>query len=156
MSQLTTRRPANVIELHFANQGGDVRVVPPDRDIMAMPIELAIEACRAFKQQIEFRDQFVLLVSRLGGWISERWPELSSAYLTLRDSGLLFLVVTKDGKFNEAIEAAITELDMEVAQDSDYSLIRFGVHVLPACDHDSVQSFLSRQMVMDLKVSGDG
>lgn len=156
MSQSVTRRPTSVIELHFENQGGNVRIVPPDRDIMAMPIELAIEACRAFKHQIEFRDQFVLLVSRLGGWIGERWSELSSAYLTLRDSGLLFLVVTKNDKFSEAIEEAITDLDIEVAQDSDYSLIRFGVHVLPACDRDSVQSFLSRQMVMELKVSGDG
>jgi hypothetical protein len=152
---LTTRRPAHVIELHFENQGGNVRVVPPDRDIMAMPIEMAIEACRAFKNQIRFKDQFDLLVHRLGTWIGERRASVSSAYLTSRDSGLLFLVVTNGREFNQELEEAITELDLEIAQDGDYNLIRFGVHVLPECDRDSVQSFLS-PLVIELKVSGVG
>lgn len=156
MAQLSTRRPTSIIELHFENQGGQARIVPPDRDIMVMPIELAIEACRAFHQQVKFTDQFKLLVDRLGGWLGEHQDEISSAYLTVRDSGLLFLVVTRERTFNDKLERAVTDLDLEVAHDGDYNLIRFGVHVLPQCDKENIQSFVSRQMVIELKVMGDG
>ena len=156
MAQVSAKRATNIIELHFENEGGHVRVVPPDRDIMAMPIEMAIEACRAFHNQIRFKDQFDLLVNRLATWIGERKNELAAAYLTLRDSGLLLLVVTRGKEFNTQIEEAITDLDLEIAQDDDYNLVRLGVHVLPLCDPELVQSFLSRQMALQFKVRGDG
>ena len=152
----TSTKPTNIIELHFENEGGQVRIVPPDRDIMAMPIELAIEACRAFHHQIRFKDQFDLLVNRLGRWIGERKNDVSAAYLTVRDSGLLLLVVTRGKEFNRELEEAITDLDLDIAQDSDYDLIRLGGHVLPLCDHELVQSFLSRQMALQFNVRGDG
>lgn len=155
MAQASAKRAANIIELHFENEGGHVRIVPPDRDMMAMPIEMAIEACRAFHNQIRFKDQFDLLVSRLANWIGQRRNELAAAYLTLRDSGLLFLVVTRGKEFNTQVEEAITDLDMEIAQDDDYDLVRLGVHVLPLCGPEIVQSFLSRQMALQLKVKGN-
>jgi hypothetical protein len=68
----------------------------------------------------------------------------------------LFLAVTRGRQFNEDLERAVTDLDLEVARNSDYNLIRFGVHVLPQCDPETVQSFLSREMVIELKVKGNG
>ncbi len=156
MPQGSTRRPTSIIELHFENQGAQARIVPPDRDVMVMPIEMAIKACRAFNDQVRFTDQFRHLVDHLGSWVGVHKADVSSAYLTLRDSGLLFLVVSRGSQFNGALEQSITDLDIEVAQDEDYNLIRLGVHVLPECDDESIQSFLSRQMAMELKVKGDG
>jgi ribosome recycling factor len=85
--------------------------------------------------------------------LASETPIFSSAYLTLRDSGLLFLVVIRGKEFNSDVEQAITDLDLEIAQDNDYSLIRLGVHVLPECDRENILAFLSRQMVIELKVS---
>lgn len=156
MSELSGRRGANIIELHFQNEGGQVRIVPPDRDVMAMPIEMAIEACRAFRSQIRFKDQFDLLVNRLAAWIGQWRSELAAAYLTIRDFGLLFLVVTRSKEFHSQIEEAVTDLDLEIAQDDDYDLIRLAMHVLPICDPELVQSFLSRDMALQFNVNSDG
>ena len=138
----------NVIELHFADEGGQVRVVPPDRDIMAMPIEAAIEACRAFKRQIAFKDQFDLLLDRLAQWISERQEKLSRAYLTTRDAGLLFLVALEGGELDQEIEDDLTALDVDIANDDDYSLVSLSVLAIPSVDDESIQAFLSADLVL--------
>lgn len=51
--KIRTARP--IVELHWGNQDARVRIVHQSNDVMAMPIEMAIEACRAFAEQIRFK-----------------------------------------------------------------------------------------------------
>lgn len=142
---MTTERSVTVpeiIELHYGNSG-QVRVVPEDRDIMAMPVEMAIEACRAFKQQVMFHDQFTHLIQFLGDWISTHDGAIQTAYLTTRDHGLLFVVVQKSAAWCEEVETLITDLELTVANDVDFRLIRLSVQAVPT--EPAAEPFLSRK-----------
>jgi hypothetical protein len=145
---------SNTIELHFERKGDQVRVILPNRHIMALPVEAAIEACRAFRSQIAFNDQFDLLLDRLGKWIVERENKLSAAYITTRDSGLLFLLVMKGTKYDIELEQAATDLDLEIANDSDYGLIGLSVLAIPQGDQEAIRSFLSH-VIIGYKMDGE-
>jgi hypothetical protein len=146
------RSRSSVIELHFENREGRVCIVPPDNNIMAIPVETAIAACQAFKTQIQFKDQFDQLIATLGEWIAQRNDRIADAYLTVRDSGLLFLLVTKSKQYDDELETALTELDLEIAHDSDFDLISLGVHAIPL---GPVESFVSRKMALRFVPDGD-
>ena len=137
------------IVLHYAIEEGKVRIVPPDKDIMAMSVEMAIEACRAFRQQIQFKDQFELLLKRLVEWVSEHAADVHKAFLTRRDSGLLFLVVLNTEQFDPIIEDSLTDLDLEIANDADFKLITLSVHALPCCSEDAIGSFVSHKQWLE-------
>jgi len=142
----------NIIELHCDDTSGHVRVIPPDRDLMTMPVEFAIEACRAFKHQIEFNDQFSLLLAE---WIVGHRNRISQAYLTTRDAGLLFLVVQTTEEYDSDLEGELTELDLEIANDSDFSHITLTVLGIPLVDEPSVASFLSPKVVLQYRMNGN-
>ena len=144
-----------VIELHVDNTDGQVRIVPIDRDIMAMPVEMAIEACRAFKQQIQFKDQFDLLLPRLAEWLQKRRDRLSAACVTTRDAGLLFLVMLDGKQRDKEIEAALTELDLDIANDKDFALINLSVHAIPKASELTFQSFQSEKFVLRYVLNAD-
>jgi hypothetical protein len=143
-----------IIELHCEDREGRVRVVLPDRHVMVMPIEAAVQACGAFKDQIVFSGQFQLLLDRLAGWIQQRRPIIESAYLTVRDAGLLFVVVRKDHSYDSAFEDQLTDLDLEIANDPDYSLIRLNVLTLPCVSQESVRSFLAAGNTFKYQTNG--
>jgi len=147
---------SSVIELHFENRDGQVRVMLPDNHIMAMSVEVAVHACRAFKDQILFKAQFDCLLPCLAEWIHRHRDNVKDAYLTTRDSGLLFLVVAKGATFNDSFEDELTGLDIEIANDTDYSLITMNVLAIPpSCDEDT-HSFISDKMKIRFRSRSDG
>lgn len=150
--ELTSKKGSQVIELHFANREGRVCVVPPDNDLMAMPVDMAIAACQAFNTQIRFKSQFDQLLEKLGEWLEQRRDALDDAFLTLRDSGLLFLVVTKSHQHDEDLISDLTDLDLEIAQEPDYDLISLSVHAVP---RGPVDSFISQKMALRFVPDGD-
>jgi hypothetical protein len=133
----------SVIELSWEDREGRVKVILPDRHVMAMPVMAAVEACRAFRDQYIFQGQFELLLDHLAQWLKDHRSVLASAYLTVRDAGLLFAVVRKDRVYDDHFEEALTDLDLEIANDSAYSLIRLDVLALPYVSDESVQCFLA-------------
>lgn len=157
MSPVMLQRPSEgVIDLHFEDDGGVVRVTPEDNDLMIMSVHEAIIACRAFTDQIRFKSQFDSLLNYLGGWIKARERKISSATLTTRDSGLLLLIVTKGTKYDSEFELEITDLDIQVANDSDFAMIDLSVLAIPACPAEAVRSFVSRKMQIRYALDGSG
>jgi len=142
-TQLVSLSP---IELHFEDQDGKVRVVAPDRHVMIVPVSVAVEACRAYQDQIAFNDQFGNLLDRLARWIVDHKVQASQAFLTVHDAGLLFLVIQQSTEFDPDLENSLSELSLEIANDTDYSLIRLVVHALPNCGREVFESFLSSRM----------
>jgi hypothetical protein len=144
-----------LVELHFEDGTGKVRVTPADNSLLLLSVEEAIAACRAFKTQLEFKSQFDLLLNTLGTWINAQREKIAQAFLTTREGGLLFLLVTKSRAYDDALEAEITALDLQVANDTDFHLIDLNILAIPSCDEQSVQSFLSRKMVLRYVIDGD-
>lgn len=144
--QNTRLVPVSPIELHFEDQGGKVRVTAPDRHVMIVPVSVAVEACRAFQDQIAFNDQFNDLLDRLARWIVDHRRQVSQAFLTVHDAGLLFLVVQQGTEFDPDLENSLSELSLEIANDTDYSLIRLVVHAVPNCGREIYEAFLSSRM----------
>lgn len=157
MTAVSSGKPTGaVIELHYEDRDGQIRVVAPGKNIMALPVEMAVEACRAFKTQILFKDQFELLLDRLAEWLIDQRDQIQAAYLTVRDAGLLFLAVQQGRKRDAPLEASLSELDLQIANDSDYSLIRLSVLAIPNCGDEGLQSFLSPKMALKYILHGEG
>lgn len=79
-------------------------------------------------------------------WIATREDSIAEAYLVLKGDHFQFLVVMKGKAHDSALEDALTDLDMAVAQNPDYDLIRLSVLAIPAFGEDVVRSFLPPNM----------
>lgn len=146
MNSAAGPKSLETVELHCQNLDGQVRIVPPDNDIMVLSVESAIKACRAFNEQIVFKNQFDLLLERLAGWIGRHHAKIADAYLTVRDSGLLFLAVQQTAAHDTPLDDALTQLDLEVANDPDFSLISMAVHSIPRAAQATIESFVSPKL----------
>lgn len=139
-----------VVELRHDDHGR-VCVIPQDNDLMMLSIQEAALACRAYTDQIRFNHQFHLLADRLCAWMAEFDAKVSEGYLTVRDTGLLFLVVSRSEKFDLELEDSLTDLDIEVAADPDFGLINLSVHSIPGgtCQaSDTTSAFVSDKMAI--------
>ncbi|MHB1424924.1 MAG: hypothetical protein ACYC3I_17265 [Gemmataceae bacterium] len=132
------------IRLRHGDQG-EVWVESDDENRFLMTVEAVVRACKTHGRFAEVGKQLRKLARKLTEWLDVHPEDIQEAYLTVRDSGLLFLIVRKTKPFNEALEDALTELDLEIANDETLDLIRFSVLALPATSVESVQSFLAAE-----------
>lgn len=144
-----------VIDLHFQDDGATVRVTPQDKDLMILSVKEAINACRAFADQIRFKSQFDALLSRIGVWIKSRQERISAAFITTRDAGLLLLIVTKNKAYDDDLESEITDLDIQVANDADFGMIDLSILAIPNSPPETVRSFLSKKMQLRYAIDGE-
>lgn len=128
-------------QLRYQDREGVVVVTPDDEDRFAITVGAAIQACHAFEQQKVFEHQFTIVLKRLAKWVQETQAEIAGAYVTVRDNGLLFLVVRKSPQYDACFEDKLTELDLEVANDPNLNLIRLSVLAIPEASDDAVASF---------------
>ena len=68
----------------------------------------------------------------------------------MRDSGILFLVVQS----NKGDDKSLTDLDLDVANDDDYNLMKMDVQSLPLVSEESVRSFLSADNTLRYNLNG--
>ncbi len=120
---------------------GQVLVETGDEDRFLMTVEAAAHACKVYGKIAEVGKQLRKLLVKLQDWLKDK-GDVREAYLTPRDSGMLFLIVRKTKKFDAAFEDALSDLDLDVANDEAFDLIRLSVLALPATSEDSVKSFL--------------
>ncbi len=139
----TTKRPSLILLHETSNRR--VVVTPRDNDRFVVTEEQAVRACRAHEKQSQFKGQFEKLVELLRNWSQSHDDKLREASLTVRETDVLFLVVQKEKAFDEQLAADLTELDIEVADDAQYSLIALEVMAIPAVTNESVKAFLSTE-----------
>ena len=95
-------------------------------------------------------------MARLCRWSQDRAADVESAYITVRDGGLLFLVVRRETEYERDFEDALTDLDTEIACDEEFDLIRLSVLALPHCPMEAMQSFLGDDNVtLGFQVDGE-
>ncbi len=126
---------------------------PEDEDRFTLTVEQAIDACKAYRsdeKRAMFRKQFTTLLYLLKTWIDKRKGKIQKAFLTVRDNGLLFLVVTSTPSFDSDLEDELTELDIQIANANEFSEIELDLKALPNCDKDNYESFCPPQYSLEL------
>lgn len=135
-------RTQPVIQLHHKDRDSQVLIETDQQDRFVLTVSAAIEACQAYGKVNEFNQQFRDLSTRLSQWITEHEKDISEAYLTVRDAALLFLVVQRQEAFNQDLADSLTELDIAIAHDESFHLIRLHALALPKASEASIESFL--------------
>ena len=131
-----------LLRLTWKQRGQHVLVEPDDEDRFCIAVDRVIRACQTEIKREDFERKFRLLLRKLAIWISSHSNLLSKACLTIRDQGLLFLVVRKDLRLDENLSDSLTALDIEIAQDPQLQEIRLSVLALPATSDEGIASFL--------------
>lgn len=142
----------NPVRLDWSEKDRKVIVAPKDNDKYMRTVEEAIEACKAYDNKIRFWEQFKIVLDDLGKWSKDRTQKLDHAFLTVQDAGLLFLVVTKRKTYDDMLESELTDLDLKIANDSDFTSISLSVQSLPSCSMDGISSFLNPEYTLELQL----
>ena len=151
--ELTRRRDAKAIRLNWANQNGDILVTPSDSDRFCVKVGKAIEILRQHDRESQFGRQFTLLVKRLAEWLdaNAKW---SRAFLTAGEGRLRFVVMRSEVLHDDETTDALSDLELEIANDQDLALIKVNTTALPLVCEDALQSFLDSDFCMEY--NGDG
>lgn len=147
--QISSRMEA--IQLRWQETSREIVISPEDQDRFTATVEEAIKACQSSIQGFaKFQQAFKSLLTRLQSWISEHEKDVDSAYLSVRDAGLLFVVVRKGASYDRDFEDLLTQVDLEIANDSEFNTIRMNVLALPNCPSDSITAFVSPEYAISL------
>lgn len=156
MSATAISAPQSVVLLRYDDHAGTVCVEVTECDRIILATAEAARACGAYEEQQRFQAQFQDLMAHLCRWSQEQSADVESAYITVRDGGLLFLVVRREAEYDRGFEDALTDLDAEIARDEDFNLIRLSVLALPHCPPESLESFLGdNNVTLGFQVDGE-
>lgn len=131
------------IRLNWEEKNNLVVVVPDNEDRFCVTVEQAVKACRSSLTEAEFRIQFKELLNRLAQWILEHKEKITSAHVTIRDAGLMFLVVRNYVEYDKNFEDELTVLDVEIARDLRFNQIKLSVMALPKVSPQATACFLA-------------
>jgi hypothetical protein len=129
-----------------------VHVVDEKRKQFVMTMEQAVKACHAYNSQIAFSEQFQNLLSYVAEWWDARTNAVSRALITVRDTGLLLVLVQRKTELDLELESDVTSLVSDVINDERFNLIRLEVLALPACEPDEVTSFVDPRVTVELNL----
>ena len=140
---MATATKQEVLRLHFEDNR-IVFVEGKDEDRFILTMSEAIRACKAYdscKEHAFFSRQYKNMLSRLKNWVSENKDVIDRAFLTVQDSGLSFLTVTKTRQYDDEFEERLSDLDLEIARSKEFSLIGLNVQSLPNCGPSNYLAF---------------
>jgi len=149
MQTKSTKTHVEPVRLVFSEKDRAVVVETDSEDRFVTTVDSAIKACRMYDKKKEFESQFNLIRQHLGSWIVEHKDELSKAFITIRDTQLLFLPITKSQQFEPDFENDLTELDLSIAHSDLFPEIPLSVQSLPNCEEDTYEAFLAEPVVFE-------
>ena len=126
-----------------------VTVHPEDGDLFSLSKEMIVRSGRIVGQMEILDEQLAALRLELEAWASKRSDVVANAYLILKGDHFLFLVVLKGTACDENLEDDLTDLDLNVARNPEYDLIKLSVLALPAFGKDVIRSFLPQYMISE-------
>jgi len=138
------------VRLKWSEKDRTVVFETPDNDLFAMKVREVIQTCNIIQQQrSKFESQFNDLKNILGNWVHERKDKIVKAFVTVRDTRILFLAITKDAEYDSELEDELTTLDWAIANTQLFSAIPMSVQSLPQCDSDIYEAFLSPPVILE-------
>lgn len=115
---------------------------PVDDNEYNRAIEEFIDEFKIKEEIVLFIKQFKMLLDHLGTWIQKNKKAISRAYITTRDSELLFLIVRKKVPLDIAFEDMLSDLELDICRNSSFNKLSLRTMSLPFVDEDSTESFL--------------
>jgi hypothetical protein len=149
---MQTAKYVEPVRLLYRERDRRTIIEPNDEDRFTLSVNEAIQACRIYGQWAEFHKQYDLLLTHLGQWLHVRKSQVDKAFLTVRDAGLLLLIVTKAATYDSQFESELVDLDIEVARDSKFDLVPLSVLALPHCHADGYNSFCGASNTLEYKL----
>ena len=140
---MATKTQTPIIRLGKKNGKALVHLETPEEDRFMMTVESVIHACKMHGKISEATSQLRQLQKHLDRWLERHGGGVLDAFLTGPDSGLLLLLVREKPRFDRQFEDALTELDTEVANAEELSLIGLSVLAIPNAGEAGIRSFLS-------------
>lgn len=146
---MDTATTGQTIRLDYFKKGQQVVVTPHDMDRFMLSVQEAATACKVGHQAIRFGKQFEQkLLPRLAGWLRKHERRVRRGLLTTREGRLLFLVVRRQAECDLKLTDDLSDLDMEIAQDHEMSLISLDVLALPDVEDEVAESFIDSKWSM--------
>lgn len=128
--------------IHLDGNQTDGRVVVyDDNKVFLLTVQEAVKACGMFDKTGAILDQMKALTQKLKTWVTDRRERVHSASVSVKLSGLQFLVIMRGKAFDQVLEDDLTELDIEVANSAEFDLLRLNVLALPAVPAGSIEPF---------------
>ena len=116
---------------------------PEDEDRFEMTVGDAARACKQWEATKEFRAKFDIMLRRIGRWIYEHRDSVKRGIVTVRDRGLMLIVMVPFAEMNPEFEVELSNLDVGIANDADLDDIQLSVMSMPEVTEECLQSFLS-------------
>lgn len=137
----------NYVELDWYDESEIVQVNPRDQQRFEIQKDRAIEILRAEKNAERFQKQLMLLVNTILHWAIPLQDKLSKAILTFQDGALALVVVQKVGKYDESLQDNLLDLDLNIANDVDFDLVKVKTILLPKVSDEALSSFLDKRLL---------
>jgi hypothetical protein len=145
---MTATQTGKALPIRLRAAEGSTRAVvePDDQDRFMMLVDQVIRACRLYQATAVQINEFEhKLVPQLQGWVSSHAKRLSAAHLTLRDTGLLFVVSCVEA-YDFELEDELTDLDVAIAeQHPDFVL---DVLQTPKLDEGALAAFVGESSLV--------
>jgi len=139
--------------LRFDDDQQKVVVHPDDNDRFVMSASEAAKALRMFDQLdvMKFQEQFKLLLDHLGTWFAAHGDKVARGILTRRDANLLFLVCASSAEYDSDLEDLLTDLDIAIAEDDEFSKIQMSVLSIPSSEDAAIAAFADRSLYLEIQ-----
>lgn len=136
----------NILQLVHGS-GGRVTVTDEDEDRFSLHINEAVLACRSHTNAERFRKQVHILLNRLHKWSVDHEDEVREAVLMIQEMEFLLICITKHGPISAELDNDLTDLELEIANDSDINQLPFSGQLLPPLSEEATRGFIPSDML---------
>ncbi|AWM38709.1 hypothetical protein GobsT_31000 [Gemmata obscuriglobus] len=146
---MTETTSQSVSPIRLNSQAKDKRIWVELRDgeeELLWTVDQILTACRAYNQTVSLADvdrPVRELWKVLNAWCVSQSDAIKTAYLQPTGNGrLLFLVVQPATGFDQELTDALTELDMDIANDDRFELVKMDVRLVTPMSQEQVDAML--------------
>ncbi len=144
----TTEAASQALHLKWAEKDRIIVVEPEDQDRYVLKVSRAVELLGLVSRADKFQRQLIVLQRELAKWLQSA-NGVDSAFLTLREGALSFVVIRANVQYDDHFEDSLSDLDFTIANDVDLDLVKIDTIALPPASRESLNSFLDSEFLLE-------
>jgi hypothetical protein len=113
-----------------------------DGDRFVLSFDEMVGACKISENRKEFFSQFKDVFELLNSWLNRNADKIDRAYLSFPGDGIDFTVVQRSKALDRDLDESLIHLDIEIAANEKFHLVRLQILVLPMTSEESVLAFV--------------